>query len=1035
MIKTLSTFAVKYPVTITMLVLATVLLGYISFRKLGVELFPELNNPRLFIEIKAGERPPEEIEELLVNRIEALVISQSGVIQVSSSSRVGVAQIKVEYSWNKDMDEAFLDLSKALSSFGQDQDIEELNIMQYDPNSEPVMVIALQYDGEGDLNDLRKVAENYIRNDLIRLEGVAAVEIEGKESQEVIVETNEYLIRSYGVNLNTIASRIRSFNQNISGGAVTEMGRRYVVKGISELKDITDLEDIIIAMQTVTAGTSTRRVPVLLRDVAKVYFGSKEMENMVFLNGDPCIGMSIYKETKYNTVKAVQELRASITRLEDALPGYRFTIIQDQGKFISASIGEVSNGALLGMLLAVFVLFFFLRRIEPTFIVSTAIPISILACFTLMYFQNLSLNVMTLGGLALGAGMLVDNAIVVIENIFRNHEEGKTKNEASIVGTSQVGGAIIASTLTTIVVFLPIVYLHGASGELFKEQALTVTYSLLCSLLVAIVVIPMLYSVFYKRKININKEEVKESVRFTAYGRFLSRILEYRGWVIFIGILMLAAGWLMMKSLGSEFMPRTQSGEFYVDVRLPEGTRLERTHGAITSIEYSIKELGGEMIDNIYSQVGPSSGLSVNQSSLFQDQNMATIKVSLNSDSSHADPSFIMEDLTRLYQDVPDLKLSCRQEETALQSILGTDESPVVIEISGEDMEILEDISIRVINEIQNIPELVNISSSVEGGAPEVEIFIDRYRAGLMNLNVNEIVSAVSQKLEGVNSGQMEVGGEYNDITLKLDRIGLYELGKMILDIGGMEVSMNEIAEISIGSSPKEILHNNQNRVIRLNADISGKIPLDQLSDMIRENLTGIDFPTGYKYDITGQEEQRKESMRNLSFALILSLVLVYMVLASQFESLIHPFTILLTVPLALVGAFAIFYILGRPLNIMAYIGIIMLGGIAVNNSIILIDAIIQLRREGSELKDAIVTGGMRRIRPIIMTSLTTILALIPLTLGFGESSALRSPLAFAVIGGLVTSTILTLIVIPCVYMSFSLIGKRKTNIPLNKKD
>ncbi len=714
MIKSISKFAVNYPVTVTMLVLATVLLGYISFKKLGVELFPDLNNPRLFVELKAGERPPEEIEEQYVDRIEALAISQNGVVNVSSICRVGVAQIKVEYDWNKDMDEAFLDLSKALSSFGQDQNIDELNITQHDPNSQPVMLIALQYKGEENLNELRKVAENYIRNELIRLEGVASVEVEGAESQEVVVETDEYLMKSYGVSLNTISSRIKSFNQNISGGSVTEQGRRYVVKGLSELKEISDLENIIIAMQSGPTSGSANRVPVILKDVANVYFGNKEMKNMVFLDGIPCIGMSIYKETKYNTVKAVEELRNAIVGLEDALPEYKFTIIQDQGKFISSSVGEVSNSALIGMFLAVFVLFFFLRRIEPTIIVSTAIPISILATFTLMYFQNITLNIMSLGGLALGAGMLVDNAIVVIESIFRNHEEGKTAQEAAISGTSQVGGAIIASTLTTIVVFLPIVYLHGASGELFKEQALTVTYSLLSSLLVAVLVIPMLYSVFYKSKSSFKHTIEKKSIKFKAYRHLLSRILDFRKWVILASILMLVCGWFMMKSLGSEFMPKTQTNEFFVHILLPEGTRLERTRGAIATIENSIHELAGTNIKNIYSQVGQSLSLSSAQSSLFEDQNMGTIKVLLNSSGEQLSSSSLMDKLSMMYQDIPDLEVTCRQEETALQSILGTDEAPIVLDLVGEDMKTLEDLSFKVLDTIKNIPELMNTASSVE---------------------------------------------------------------------------------------------------------------------------------------------------------------------------------------------------------------------------------------------------------------------------------------------------------------------------------
>ncbi len=507
--KKLTQFAVNYPVTILMAILGVVLLGWISYDKLGVDLFPDLNSPRIYVEIKAGERPPEEMEKQFVKNMEALAIRQKDVIQVSSVSEVGSAQITVEYSWKKDMDEAFLDLQKALTSFSQNQEIEELNITQHNPNSAPVILIALTHDEIRDLNKLRKVAENYIRNGLVKLEGIADVELSGEEEGEVVISTDNYRLESFGLTLNDLGQSIQSFNQSVSGGSITEMGLKYIVKGVSLLSDVSDFEEVIVGYKPVSAtstttttqaGSQVEKVPVLLREVATIEFRNKRPVNIVRLNGQRCIGLSIFKETRFNTVKAVEQVDKALIKMEKALPGYHFSKVSDQGAYISNAISEVKDTALIGILLAVFVLFLFLKRLGTTLIVSVAIPVSIIATFNLMYFGGLTINIMTLGGLALGAGMLVDNAIVVMENIFRNNESGMSVKESAITGTAQFGGAITASTLTTIVVFLPIVYLHGASGELFKDEAWTVAFSLISSLFVAIFLIPMLYYYIFRNK-------------------------------------------------------------------------------------------------------------------------------------------------------------------------------------------------------------------------------------------------------------------------------------------------------------------------------------------------------------------------------------------------------------------------------------------------------------------------------------------------------------------------------------------------------
>ncbi len=1018
MLKAITRFSVRYPVTVSMIILATLLLGFISFGKLGIDLFPDLHSPRLFIELVSGERPPGEMEEKYVDPVESLAIRQSGVVNVTSVSRVGVAMVEVEYTWEKEMNEAFLDLSKALSTFNQDEELEEINITQYDPNSDPVMLVAFMHPETDDLNELRKTAENYVRNELIRLEGIADVEVDGVEEIEVLVETSETLLKAFDLDISSITSRINSYNQNISGGSIVEMGKRYIVRGLSELEQVQDLEELIVKMGQSTEETGEERVPVLLKDVATVTLSAKEQNNAVLLNGEPCVGLSIYKEMRYNTVKAVEELRETLEEMQVALPGFTFTIVEDQGNYISSAIGEVRDSLIGGIILAVFVLFLFLRRIGPTAIVSIAIPISIIATFVLMYFSGLTLNIMTLGGLALGAGMLVDNAIVVLENIFRNHEQGKTVSEAAVDGTSQVGGAIVASTLTTIVVFIPIVYLRGASGELFKEQAFTVAFSLLCSLVVAILIIPMLYTAIYRKRTPFGGK-TRRSVQFNSYGRFLERILRFRIWVVAGAAGLMVAGWFMLRQTGSEFMPKADAREFYVDLQMPEGTQLQRTAGAVRGVEEVIRQLAGEGLNLLYSEIGPTSGLSSGGERIFDDQNMATIKVKLAGDAGFQAATLI-EPLTAHFRDNPNFSVLFRQEESALQSILGTNEPPLVVEIRGDEMEELEEISREVVTLVDRVDGVRNATSSVEGGAPEVEIAIDRYRAGLMNVDVGTLITRVAEKLQGASAGQMDVKGELTDITVKLQDLTLQELERLTVVVGNTEVLLTEVASLSLGSSPREILHSNQNRIVKITADLDPGVALDRVATEIVEKMEEVDLAPGYTYGVTGEEAMRRESVSNLGFALLLSLILVFMVMASQFESLVHPFTILLPVPLAVVGAVAVFYFQGKPISIMAIIGIILLVGIAVNDSIILVDAINQFRREGMKLKEAIILAGQRRIRPIVMTTLTTILALFPLTLGFGESAALRSPMAWAVIGGLVTSTMLTLVVIPCLYMIFS---------------
>ncbi len=1003
-----------------MIVLAVVLLGYISYDRLGVDLFPDLNNPKLFIELQSGERPPEEIEEQFVEELEALAIRQTDVVEVSSVSKTGSAQITIEYAWNTDMDDAFLELQKATNSYSQSGDIDEFTITQHDPNTSPIMLIGLSNPAITEMSDLRKVAENYIRNELVRLQGVAEVEIAGSEEVEILIETNDYMLDAFGLSLDDISGRIQNYNQSVSGGSIEELGTQYVVKGVGLLENVEDFENVIVGYQQVDSeNEESSFAPVYLREVATVRINTKDPETIVRLNGERCLGLSIYKDNNVNTVNAIDEIDAAIQNLEKALPGYEMTVVTNQGSFIDDAISEVEESALLGILLAVFIIFIFLRRIGSTIIISIAIPISIIATFNLMYFNDLTLNIMTLGGLALGAGLLVDNAIVVLESIFRTHEKGMSIREAAVEGTAQVSGAITASTITTIVVFLPIIYLHGASGELFKDQAWTVAFSLVSSLFVAVLVIPMLVNVFYKNK----KTSKKESVQVKGYGNFLLKILKMKWLVVLVAVVLLGVAALMVTGIGMEFMPKTETKEFDIEVAMTEGTKLERTSSALANLEQIVNDMLGDDLKVMYTHVGPTSESS-SESAIFEGTNTGEIKIIL-SDETDVTSTAAIQALSEAFGDIPGMEITFKQNETALKSILGTDESPLVIEVKGEDLDVIDGLVADVMTHVEGIEGIYNIESSMEDGAPEVEIFVDRMKAGIYNVGVSNIVSQIQTQLEGTSVGEIEREGEMQDITLKLPEKSLSDLEDMVITSGDQEYMINELATISIGQSPKQINRRNQVRIGKITAELRDDLPLDQAAQKIEEALASMSFPVDYNVNITGQEEKRAESMQNLGFALLLSIVLVYMVMASQFESLLHPFTILLTIPLAVVGTVFTFFIMGLTFNIMAFIGLIMLVGIAVNNSILLVDRTMQLRKDGLTRAEALVQAGQQRIRPIFMTSLTTILALLPLTIGIGESASLRSPMAIAVIGGLVTSTLLTLVVIPCVYEIFEGIKDR----------
>ncbi len=1003
--KKIVNFAISYPITITMAILAILLLGKISYDRLGVDLFPAMESPKLYIELTTTEMPPAEIEAQVVEDIESTAIRAKGASSVTSNIRSNEALITVEYIWGQDMEDAFLELQQAITSYSRNEDIEEISVSENDPSAMPILQIALSHP-EMSVVELTKIAESYVRPQLLSVDGVADVDFIGDLEQEVVVATSPYQLAAFSLTTSDIATKIEENNYRVSGGRIEDNGERYTVNGSNVLESIEEFSSIIVSYSDGKA--------VYLKDVATISLAPKTEESIVRLDGNECVGVEVYKERDYNTLKATQGVLHQVESLRRAMAQYDIVVVSNQGEFIERSIGDVKSSALLGMLLAVVVLFVFLRRVGTTFVISLAIPISIVATFNMFYFGGLTLNIMTLGGLALGAGMLVDNAIVVIENIFRRQEEGSSLRDAIVDGTSQVGGAIIASTLTTIVVFFPIVYLHGQSGELFKEQAWSVTFALVSSLFVAIIAIPVMYSRLIggkkKGQASAEQKSPSTSLQFKWYSAIIEKIVRYRYVVILLALVYVGGVGLLARNLGSEFMPSSGSRSISLALELSGGTTLSRTRSTVESIENVIAQITGDSIV-IYSRCGVEN----ENGGTVPLSNRAQIDVMLL-DGALATAPELIEQLDEYLGSIEGLKATYSNTEDAVSSLFEQSGGDIVIEIKGADSDVLLTLQNGVIESLESVEGIETLAYADNNGEQELTIYVDRVAASINNITLQSVVSQVEEQLNGAEAGEMSLQGDMLDISVQVPQINISQIGNIEISQGEQSLLLKDIATITISQAPSEILRIGQSRVAQIAITCSSDVALSRVADSVREQISQIATPEDYYISIEGSERERKESMASLMFALILSVALVYMVMSSQFESLLHPFTILLTVPLAVAGAVLFFVVTGVNLNIMAAIGIIMLVGIAVNSSILLVDRIGQLRASGYELKEAIITSSQQRIRPILMTSITTILALLPMALSSADGAEFQRPMAIAVIGGLVASTLVSLTVIPSLY-------------------
>ena len=1040
-------FATRYPVTIAMATAAVVLLGWISLDGLGTDLLPNVQTPVITIDLKVPGKSPQEMEERYTRRLERDVSTVSGVERVYSMTRSGQTVVVAEFNWDTDMDFALLDVQKRTGAYATDNEIESIDVTQEDPQALPVARIAVSSAEYQDLDELLGAVDMLVKPRLEALDGVASAEIEGDAAKEIRVILDPYLLEAFGLTDTTVVQRLQAANQDVSGGRLEEGDQAYQVKGLGRLTDIAEVERLIVGERTVTAaeaaasgagatggtaaagtataGTATAgtagtlRVPVYLHDVGRVVLEEAERETIVRLNGVECLGLAIYKEADASTVRVVQVVLDDLERLALDLPGVEFTVVENQARFIEQAVQEVEKAALYGALLAVAVLLLFLRSVTVTLVIGLAIPISILATFTLMYFQDLTLNIMTLGGLALGAGMLVDNAIVVIENIYHRLELGAEPGEAAATGASEVGVAIVASTLTTVAVFLPIVYVRGMVGELFKEQAWTVAFSLLSSLVVAMTVVPMLASRLLRRP--AGETGPRQRPRFRG---LLTAALDHK-LVVFVLIGAVAAlTWQLALSIEAEFIPREDQGLFSIDMALPEGTRLEMTDRVAARVGMMVEELGGGEVTTVYAR----SGLDPSRVSNVGDPtgpNRANLSVALASGPRRSIAGLV-EVVDAQLAEIPELEVNYELHETALQGVIGSDAAPIQLEVIGDDLDTLRRLTDELATLVEDLPAVYNVRTSFQGGQPEIDLNLRDDVAAAFGLTPQTLIGNLERRLSGEVAGELSKDQRSRDIRVGFEDVSMAELRAIRIDTAdGAVLALGDIADPRIVEGPREILREGQRRIGRISGNLVEGAVLSEAIGQIESLVSQVALPNGYAVDIGGEERERAESFASLGFALALSVILVYMVMASLFESILHPFTVMLTVPLAGVGVVVAFWALGEPLSIMAYIGIIMLGGIAVNSAIILVDHVNQLRAR-LPVRDAVLQGTQDRVRPILMTSATTILALLPMAFGVGEGSQLRAPMAIAVIGGLITSTLMTLVVIPVVYEAVETIRGRR---------
>ncbi|MDR5658997.1 efflux RND transporter permease subunit [Serpentinicella sp. ANB-PHB4] len=1018
----ISSWSVRRPVSVFMLIGVILLLGSVSIFRLPMDLLPQMNVPVASVLVRYPGAGPQEVESMITKPLEEVLATVHNVNRIGSSSSEGTSSVTVEFNNGTDMDFATLQMREKIEMIQHylPDDATAPMIVKVDPNQLPIMILALK--GEDDLSLLQNIAENNVKPRLERLEGIAAVEVTGGYDQIVEIQYDPNILSTYELTIDHLISYLRYENISMPGGEIPEGSRSILVRTVGEFENVEEIGSLPIPLPT--------GMVVPLDELVNIELTNRDITQIAKINGEQSIRISIQKQPISNTVQLANMVNGELRKLEDELDVKIETVI-DQSLFITRSVNNVALTALVGAVLAILILYLFMKNLKVTLIIAAAIPISIIATFTLMYFSGVTLNLLSLGGFALGVGMLVDNAIVVLENIFRFKEEGYSAKRASVKGASEVAMAVATSTFTTVAVFLPLVFVEGITAELFRELALTVTFALLASLLVSLTLVPMLCSKVLKDQKRIQNKDLVSKYTFfdnlffkirKLYEKLLRKSLLKRKITVAITLTIFVLTMFLGLFIGSEFFPDFDDGMFMINIRLPHGATLEETSKIVNEVESIL--YSNDDVDIVFSNIG-GTGSMFNQSS--SSSNRATINGRLVQKNQRKNATEVT--LDKIRRDTNNI-IGAEISISGISSLMGIGigGTSVELEVKGDDLNMLKDISNDFIEIIDNIEGTREVTSNYMEGRPQVEVKLKRDVASTYGLQTAQVANAVHNILTGQRATKLSVEGKEIDVITKgvihlredLDSLLLIPISTM----SGINVPLEQVATLRNAQGPSVIRRGDQVRTVTVSATLFNR-DLNSVIRDITQELDTYNLPAGYSYQFRGQRELYEEAMDSLTLAVILAVILVYMILASQFQSFLYPFVIILSVPLAFSGGILGLFVTGRPLSVPAAIGAIVLAGIVVNNGIVLIDYINTLRQNKIERTDAIIEAGTTRLRPILMTTLTTILGLFPLALGIGEGAEVQAPLATVVIGGLILATMLTLIAMPVIYSIFDDISRK----------
>jgi HAE1 family hydrophobic/amphiphilic exporter-1 len=1005
-------FSLNRPVSIFMFTVAAIIFGFISYSKLNLNLLPKISYPTLTIKTEYPGTAPSEIENIISKPIEETCGVVDNVVRISSVSRAELSEVTVEFAWHTNMDFATLKLREKLDLLRLPVGATKPVILRYDPNQEPIMKLGLT--GDTDLGRIRYTAEREVKQALESIEGVAACSISGGLEDEIHIDLDEQKLSLLNIPITTVANRLAQENVNLSAGILKQKDSQLLVRTVNQFKTVEEIKDIIVEKRGdfwITLGS-----------IADVFRGYKERKVISRINGRECIEAAIYRAADANTVSVSNAVTAKLKTVQANILKPRnmdYMIITNQAKFIKNTIQEVKTTAIFGGILAILVLLYFLKNLRSTLIIGAAIPISVIITFFLMYSSNISLNIISLGGLALGIGMLVDSSIVVLESIQRYREKDLDLYKSALQGTTEVAGAVTASTFTTVAVFFPIVFVEGIAGQLFKDMALTVTYSLLASLMVSLTLVPMLNAALRREN---SREWISRGLRilfkpldklynqfYLSYKKAQNVTFRHKKFIFVAVLALFIIAIFMTRFMGQELIPVISQGEFLINVEFQPGTSLKENAAIVGDISETLKKY--DEIDSVYELIGKGSrgGISFQE----ERENLSEYTIRLKPGILGKKEDRIMDRVRTDVEKFPTAKVKVYKPR------LFSFKAPLEVVVSGNDLDRIKQVSDELLEKIRGVEGIIDLKSSMEEGYPEIQIIFNRAVLASQDMTINSVGDQIRNKIEGEVATRFIESDREVDIRVRItedsrDRVD--KISRINIRNGlGVMVPLKALAEIRIKEGPAEIRRILQQKSAVITGNISG-IPLDAAKEKVMAAAASIDSGPECSIYLAGQSQEQDVAFSSMIFAIFLAVFLVYLVMASQFESFKKPFIIMFTIPLGIIGVVIIGLVFSISINVIVLIGLIILSGIIVNNAIVLVDYIGKLQKQGMPKIEAIKTAAQVRWRPILMTTITTVLALLPMALDFHEGFEIRIPLALTLIGGLIFGTFLTLVFIPLVY-------------------